>query len=109
VKSIKDVRTKSLNIDPSLLVRSGSTPHLPLSVRTHHKFRKIRRVLHQQVRTSTSEEHPSPPIRKIPALDEPLPSDCGRPLWTALTIITRQTKSTLYLRILSGNTNSRRW
>jgi len=50
-------------------IRTGSTP---LSVWTHHRFRKIRRFLHQKVRTSSSEEPP----RKISSLDYPLPSDC---------------------------------
>jgi len=31
-------------------------PLLPLSVRTHYKFRKLRSFLHQKMRTSTSEE-----------------------------------------------------
>jgi len=42
-----DVCTKSQKMDPSLL--SEKCPHLfnlPLFVRTHHTFRKIRSVLH---------------------------------------------------------------
>jgi len=38
-------------------VRNGSTS---LSVRTHHKFQKIRRFLLQKVRTSAPEEPPPP-------------------------------------------------
>jgi len=39
--------------------------------------------LHQKVRTSASEEPPSPLVRKMSALDKlPLPTDCECPLWT---------------------------
>jgi len=49
-------------------VHTGSTP---LSVRTHHKFRKIRCFLHQKLRTSTSEDPPTFLVRGIYALDKP--------------------------------------
>jgi len=52
--SIKDARTKSRKIDT----------FSSFSVRTHHKFRKIRSFLHQKVRTSASEEPPL--VRKCP-------------------------------------------
>jgi len=38
-------------------------PSYPLSVRTHHRFRKIRSFLHQKVRTSASEEPLFPHVR----------------------------------------------
>jgi len=41
-------------------IRTVSTPLSPLSVRTHHKFQKIRIFLHQKVRTSASEDSPCP-------------------------------------------------
>jgi len=50
-------------IDPYPLVRKMSAlaqQPPPLSVRTHHKFRRIRSFLHQKVWTSASEESPSP-------------------------------------------------
>jgi len=56
-------------------------PPPSLSVRIHHKFRKIRSVLHQKVRTFASEE-PLRLVRNMSALDSRL--DCGHPLWTAL-------------------------
>jgi len=37
---------------------SLAQPSPSLSVRTHHKFRKIRSVLYQKVRTSASEKNP---------------------------------------------------
>jgi len=88
VKIIKGrpyIRTKSRKID-LLLVRKISAlaqPPPALSVRAHHKFRKIRGLLHQKVRTSASEEHPSPLSAKCPHWTNPLPPDCGRFLWTA--------------------------
>jgi len=66
---IKDVQTKSRKIDSLSScpqnVRTCSTSS-PLSVQTHHKFRKIRSFLHQKVRTSTPEEPPSPMSKKCP-------------------------------------------
>jgi len=60
--SIKNVCTKSRKIDPlppcPQNVGTGSSPP-PLSVRTYHKFRKIRSFLHQK--------------RKLSALDNPSP------------------------------------
>jgi len=60
-----------------------SLPPTPLSVRTHHKFRKIRVFLHQKVRTSASEEPPPPCPKNVRTGQTPSPSDCGRLLWTA--------------------------
>jgi len=73
--SIKDVRTKSLKIEPSPLVRKMSALNPPLSVR-HHKFRKFFRP---KVRTSASEEPSSPLVRTGQI---PLTADVfyGRPL-----------------------------
>jgi len=51
--------------------------HSPtLSVKIHHKFRKIRSFLRQKVRTS-SFETPSPLPEKYPPMTNPLPLDCG--------------------------------
>jgi len=52
-------------------------PLLLLSVRTHHKFRKILSFFHQKVRTSTSED---PPLDRTDKLPHP---ECVRLLWTA--------------------------
>jgi len=67
--SIKDVCIKSRKIDPPC-PQMSALAQPPLSVRTHHKFRKSRLSLHQTVRTTASEQTPLPP-------------DCGRLLWTA--------------------------
>jgi len=53
-------------------------PPPPLSLRTHHKYRKIRGFLLQKVRTSASEESP-PPCPKNVRTDTSLPPpDCGK-------------------------------
>jgi len=76
-RSTKRLR-KLRKIDPtSPLVGKTSAlaqPSLPpsLSVRTHHKFYKIRSFLHQKVLTFASED-PSPVVRKMSALDKPPP------------------------------------
>jgi len=82
---IKDVCTKSRKIDPLPFVRKMSAlTQPPLSVQTHHKFQKIRSFLRQKVWTSASEDTPPfPLVRKMSAMDELLPPDCGRLLWTA--------------------------
>jgi len=53
-------------------------------VRTHRKFRKIRGFLYQAFRTSVSKgpSSPTPLVRKMSALDNPLTADVfyGRPL-----------------------------
>jgi len=59
-------------------------PPPPLSMRTHHKFQKIRSFLRQKVRTSASEETLLPPLsEKCPHWTNSPPPDCGRLLWTA--------------------------
>jgi len=62
-------------------------PSAPLSVRTHHKFQKIRSILHQKVRTSASEEPPG---------QTPLTADVfyGRPLMLIFMAITSLSKRT---------------
>jgi len=70
--SIKDVCTKLRKIDP----------FPPLSVRTRHKFRKIRSFLRQKVRTSASEE----PLCRLVRTGQ-VPLECGRTLWTATDFI----------------------
>jgi len=100
VPSIKDVRIKSRKIDLLPLCRKMSALaqwlNLPLSVREHHKFRKIRSFLRKKVRKSASEE-PSPPCpknvrtgqtssplsEKYPHWTNPLPPNYGRLLRTA--------------------------
>jgi len=54
---MKDVRTKSQEIEPTLLF--AKCPHWLDPVRTHHKFRKkVLKFFAPKVRTSASEEHP---------------------------------------------------
>jgi len=71
---IKDVRTKSRKIDPVCPqnVRTGPTP---LSVRTHHKFRKIRSFLHKKVRRLHLKNSL---VLEMSVLGNPLSPDCGR-------------------------------
>jgi len=64
--SIKDIRTKSRQIDPSFLVRSGSTPH---------KFRKIRSFC---IKKCGRPQLKKPLVRKMSALDN-LPPPRLRP------------------------------
>jgi len=58
MNAIKVVRTKLRNIS-SLSAKCPHWLNPPLFVRTHHKFRKIRGILHQKVRKSASEKNPS--------------------------------------------------
>jgi len=72
-----DVRPqKPQKIDP--LPLSAKCPYwlnYPLYVRTHHKFKKSDVFCTKKVRTSASEEPPSPFVRKMTTLDKPPPSD----------------------------------
>jgi len=64
-------------------VRTGSIPY-PLSVRTHHKIRKIGCFLHQKVRTSTFEELLPPLSEKSPQWTNP-PTLIADVLYESLT------------------------
>jgi len=58
-------------------------PPSPLSVRTHHKFRKIPCFLRKKVLAFASEGPPPPLSTKCPHWTNPLSPDCRRLLWTA--------------------------
>jgi len=77
----------------------------PLSVRTHHKFRKIPSLLSQKVQTSAFEEPPCP--QNVCTGQTPSP-DCGRLLWTALMTtwvadILNNTVNVLYILVYCQN------
>jgi len=98
--SIKDVCTKSRKIDP-LDGKMSALAQPPLTVRTHHKFRKIRSFLHQKVRTSASED-PLPPCPQNVHTRHNSPG-CGRLLWTAPNCIVRWNLVFKYLVSVSLN------
>jgi len=76
--SIKEISKYKRKVDPSpLSAKCSHWLNRPLSVRTHHKFRKIWSFSHQKVRTCASKE-PFPPLsKKCPYGTNP-PSPCVR-------------------------------
>jgi len=81
--SIKDVCAKSQKMTPSRIVRKISAlaqPHSPLSMRTHHKFQKIR-VFCTKMCGRPYLKNSSSPLSANVRIGQILPlPDCGRPL-----------------------------
>jgi len=68
---VKSRKNKGPSIKTSAQNREKLTP---LVVRTHHKFQKIRSLLHQKVRIRTHLKNTSSAlVRKMSALDNPTP------------------------------------